>query len=226
MSCPALGLCNEEVGKDMDDQSIERRSARKSGHDDRILQSLEDYWQTLRHAQRLPARTDIAPSEIDSALPYAFILQRVAPGIARFRVAGQRLHDLLKMDARGMPLGTLFLPEAREQTQRLLEAAFTGPAIVSIPLASPGTLMRPALKGTMLLLPLRDQGNNATRILGALVTDHDGGSRPRRFAIPQDARIRHDQIGVQLATAQLIPHQPAKRPDAERPALKLVVNNG
>ena len=214
------------MGTDMDDQPKEKRSAEMPGHDDPILRSLEQYWQTLRHAQQLPARTDIAPSKIDHALPYAFILQRVAPGTARFRVAGQRLHELLKMDARGMPMGTLFLPEARDQAQDLVEAAFAGPAIVGLPIESPGTLLRPALKGTMLLLPLRDRDNKATRMLGAVVTDQDGGSRPRRFTIPQGARIRHEPIGVQLAATQLIPRARKERPDAERPALKLVVNNG
>ncbi|EBA10959.1 PAS domain-containing protein [Roseobacter sp. CCS2] len=211
---------------DISDQLKERRQALKPGQNAPVLQSLEQYWQTLRHAQQLPARTEIAPSKIDRALPHAFILQRVAPGTARFRVAGQRLHDLLKMDARGMPLTTLFQAEARDQVQNLLEAAFTGPAIVSIPLASPGTMLRPPLTGTMLLLPLRDRENNATRMLGALVTDQDGGTRPRRFIIPQGARIRHEPIGVQLATTQLIPRVHAKGPDAARPALKLVVNNG
>ncbi len=211
---------------DKNEDSRERRSGLMPGHDDPILQSLEEYWHTLRHAQQLPARTDIAPSKIDHALPHAFILQRVAPGTARFRVAGQRLHDLLKMDARGMPLSTLFMPEAREQVQTLLEAAFTTPAIIGIPLASAGSLLRPALKGTMLLLPLRDRDDNATRVLGALVTDHDGGTRPRRFEIPQDARIRHEPIGVQLAHSTLIPRAPAKKPDAARPALRMVVNNG
>jgi len=211
---------------DISDQPQERRLAQTPGQDDPVLQSLEQYWQTLRHARQLPARVDIAPGEIDHALPHAFILQRVAPGVARFRVAGQRLHHLLKMDARGMPLATLFLPQARQQAQHLLELAFSGPAIVTIPLTSPGSLLRPALTGTMLLLPLRDKEDKTTRMLGALVTDHDGGARPRRFAIPQDARIRHEPIGVQLAATQLIPRASAKGPDVARPALKLVVNNG
>jgi len=211
---------------DMNDPTKERRFAQIPGQDDPVLQSLEQYWQTLRHARQLPARTDLSPGKIDHALPHAFILQRVAPGIGRFRVAGQSLHNLLKMDARGMPFGTLFLPEARAQAQQLLELAFCGPAIVAVPLVSPGTLLRPALTGTILLLPLRDKEDKTTRMLGALVTDQDGGPRPRRFAIPQDARIRHETIGVQLASTRSTARAQAKRPDAARPALRLVVNNG
>ena len=195
---------------------------------DPILQSLEKYWQTLRHARRLPARNDISPQQIDHALPFAFILQRVAPGTARFRVAGQKLHDLLKMDARGMPVSTLFLPEARARIQELVEASFSGPAIVSVPLVSPGTVIRPEVNATMLLLPMRDNTDQPTRILGALVTDAKAGNRPRRFMIDQNARIRQEPVGVQLATAQLIPRKPVlvEKPDAIRPALRLVINNG
>ena len=212
---------------DISDQSKERRQSAMPGHADPILRNLEQYWQKLRHAKRLPARNDIAPHQIDHILPNAFILQRVAPGTARFRVAGQKLHELLKMDARGMPLTTLFLPEARTRVQELVESAFTGPAIVSIPLVSRGTLLRPQINATMLLLPMRDSADKTTRILGALVTDAQTGNRPRRFGIAEDARIRHEPVGVQLAAAQLIPRGPVlvEKPDAIRPALRLVVNN-
>lgn len=213
---------------DMHDQPKELRHDEMPGHANLILRSLEAYWQALRDAQRLPARNDIAPHQIDHALPNAFILQRVAPGTARFRVAGQKLHELLKMDARGMPVSTLFMPEARARAQDLVEASFSGPAIVSIPMTSPGTILRPATNATMLLLPMRDNAGNPTRILGGLVTDAPIGNRPRRFMIPDDARIRQEPIGVQLATTQLIPRIPVlkEKPDAIRPALRLVVNNG
>lgn len=211
---------------DIDDHSKERRNSQMPGQDHPVLKSLEAYWQTLRGAQTLPARTDISTSKIDHALPHAFILQRVAPGTARFRVAGQRLHDMLKMDARGMPLGTFFMPQAREQMQRLVEAAFAGPAIISIPLVSPGALMQPAITGTMLFLPLRDNIDETTRMLVAFVTDQDAGPRPRRFMIQEGTRIRHDAIDTPRAATQIIVPPPAKRPNALRPALRLVVNNG
>lgn len=214
------------MSKDISDEMTERRRRDMCGQRDPILKNLEQYWQTLRHAQRLPARNDVAPSQIDNALPHAFILQRVAPGIARFRVAGQRLHHLLKMDARGMPFSTIFLPEAQDQVQSLLESAFSSPAIVSIPLISPATILRPALHGTVLLLPLRDSDDNTTRMLGALVTEPDNGSRTRRFTINKAARIRHDHIGLRLAPTPMFPKPPSERPDAIRPALRLVVNNG
>jgi len=195
---------------------------------DDMLQKLEDYWHTLRHAQRLPARCDIAPDDLDEVLPHSFILQRVAPGTARLRVAGQRLHDLLKMDARGMPLSTIFTPEARPQMQELVETAFTGPAIVELPLISEPSRFRPQITGRMILLPMRDQHDEANRILGAIVTDPATGNRPQRFAISPDRLLRQENLGLRLATVQSMFSRSSqqKGPDAIRPALKLVVNNG
>ncbi len=213
---------------DITDQQSERRLNKMPGCDDPTLQSLERYWQTLRNAQRLPARNDISPQQIDHVLPHAFILQRVAPGIARFRVAGQKMHDLLKMDARGMPLTTLFTPQARNQVQELVESAFSGPAIIGIPLVSPASLLRPQINATILLLPMRDHEDKPSRMLGALVTDEPAGNRPRRFDIQSNARIRNENLGIAATVTPLVPRRPAaiKRPDAKRPALTLVVNNG
>lgn len=193
--------------------------------DTAVLQGVEDYWQTLRHADRLPARNDIAPDQIDDLLPHAFILQRVAPGIARFRVAGQRLHDLLKMDARGMPFSTLFAPQARDQLQELVEASFMDPAIISMPLRSASGLLRPEVNGTLLLLPMRDHQNETSRILGAIVTEPVTVTRPRRFVISQDRPLRRESLGTRSPATQLMQGVNRKGPNAARPALKLVVNN-
>lgn len=214
---------------DRDDHiTDDRRNTMPDTHG-QVLESLERYWKTLRHADRIPARNDIVPSQIDHVLPYAFILQRVAPGTARFRVAGQKLHDVLKMDARGMPVTTLFHPESRDHIKDLLEAAFSEPAIIAIPLTSPGSLLRPTLEATMLWLPLSDQDGKATRILGALVAGSNAeGTRPRRFMIPDGAKIRHEPLAGPRPVVSLVPRDPSqpKRPNAMRPALRLVVNNG
>ena len=199
-----------------------------AGANDPILQTLERYWQALRHADRIPARNDIEPAKIDIVLPYCFIAQRVAPGTARMRVAGQKLHDLLKMDARGMPLTTFFHPQARDQIKALLESAFTEPAIMSVPLSSPGNQIRSQIDGTMLLLPLRDHDGKPSRILGALVADRKTGEGPRRFVVVEHGKIRHEQIGLKQPAFTLMPRDPVQtqRPDVARPALRLVVNNG
>ena len=193
-----------------------------------MLANLEDYWRRLRQSEKLPARIDIAPDEIDAALPYCFILQHVATGTARFRVAGQQVCDLIKMDARGMPISALFAPAAHNDLRKMIEMTVQGPAIVGIPLVSEAKGQAASADGQMLLLPLRDQQGQATRILGAVVARPEFGRRPRRFLIARDQPLRHEPLGLRLAAQQLLPKAPAltKRPDASRPALRLVVNNG
>lgn len=211
------------------EQHEKRQLTEWVGMNDPILRKLESYWQTMRRTQRIPSRLDLQPAKIDTVLPYAFIVHRVAPGIARFRVAGQKVNDVLKMDARGMPLTTLFHPQSREQVQDYAELAFAEPAIIALPLVSPGSLLRPKVQATMLLLPMHDYHGASNRLLGALVTEIDTSvTSPRRFVIPAGAVIRHEAMGLQVAATQVMPRvMPInKRPDASRPALRLVVNNG
>ena len=90
----------------------------------------------------IPARDNIDPSAIGSALPWTFVLQRVAPSVARMRVAGQQLHDILRMDPRGMPVSAFFGPNDRSTLAVHLEMAFSDPALVALPLCAPSTFLR------------------------------------------------------------------------------------
>lgn len=79
--------------------------------DDRIhptLALIEDHWNAQHIDGQVPRRADIAPDALGHALPFTFMLHRVAPGIGRIRVAGQKLHDILRMDPRGIPLSAFF----------------------------------------------------------------------------------------------------------------------
>ncbi|SFS10234.1 PAS domain-containing protein [Yoonia litorea] len=194
------------------------------------LVALERYWQSLRKTETVPQRIAMNPSAIESVLPHAFILQRVAAGTARFRVAGQRIHDLLKMDPRGMPFSTLFQQQTHDDLRELTEAAFADPAIVGLPLVSDGGVLRPGLSGALLLLPMRDTAGETTRLLGAFVTGDHASRRPRRFRIALDQATRVDPLGPKRPVMTLLntpPDRIEKGPDTpSRPALKLVVNNG
>lgn len=182
-----------------------------------ILRDIETYWQSLRHAQAIPARVDVAAHRIDAALPHAFILQRVAPYVARFRVAGQKLHDLMKLDPRGMPISALFGQDNRAELQALIEAAFVRPAIVAVPLVAPAQLFRGPVTARMLLMPLRDARGQTSRVLGALVADGVVGHRPRRFDLAPDAAAQVLPLDTSAAKATGL--------GVARPALRLVVNN-
>ena len=101
-----------------------------------LIAQVEAYWSDQRKDALVPTRADINPRGIEAALPNAFVLERVAPGIARFRLAGGHLCDLMGMDVRGMPITTMMDVDARVALVTPLEAVFKKPAISKISLLS------------------------------------------------------------------------------------------
>jgi hypothetical protein len=190
-----------------------------------MLTQLETYWRDLRGARQLPRRTSIDPTRIDAALPYAFILERVAQGVARIRVSGQKVNELIGSDGRGMTLATLFGTGSGSVLAEYLEELFDTPAIVELPLLSPRSLIRPKLTGRLIMLPLEGADGRATRALGAMLIDGAQGRSPRRFDIPLDGTLRCEPVPA--ARPRLAVNAPGThRSVAARHTLRLVVSNG
>ncbi|MEW9921896.1 PAS domain-containing protein [Marimonas sp. MJW-29] len=177
------------------------------------IAQVEAYWEAIRGARLLPKRSDIDPRGIEQALENAFILERVAPGIARLRIAGNHLHDIIGMETRGMPLTTFFSPAARSVVADMLEVVFQTPAIGTLRLASPAGPERGALEGRMVLLPLKSDLGDVSRVLGCLVTKGDIGLSPRRFDITA-------QEVLQIAPGQPPLPAPLTRQDARQPTVQ------
>ena len=147
------------------------------------LREVRAYWEALRDEGRLPSREQIDPRGLSSALEQVFLIERIAPGHARFRLAGHHLHDLMGMDVRGMPLAVLFEPVARQGLQPLVEEVFAGPHAVHLVLEGERGIGRPAITGHMLLLPLRPTAGESPLALGVLASDGAIGRAPRRFCL-------------------------------------------
>lgn len=141
------------------------------------------YWSSMRKGHAVPKRTDIDPRGIEALLENAFIAEKIAPGLARMRIAGTHLADLMGMEVRGMPISAFISPEQRNELAELLVEVFDRPAIVKIHVESPAGVGRHALKGTLLLLPLRSDLGDTSRALGCFLTDGLVGRTPRRFNI-------------------------------------------
>jgi len=148
-----------------------------------VLHTLETYWSEIRGTRLVPARADVDPRRIEDALEYAFILERIAPGMARFRLAGMHLNDLMGMEVRGMPLTAFFAPEGRKAVSAALEQVFDAPSIARIALAGERGVGRPPLDGRLLLLPLQSDFGDVSRALGCLATVGPTGRAPRRFSV-------------------------------------------
>lgn len=153
------------------------------------IRQAEAYWTALLDQSDIPARSQIDPRGLENILEYTFILERIAPGLARFRLAGSHLNKIFGMEVRGMPLTALFEPSARSRVTGHLDAVFTSPAIAELSLESSGKLGRMRLQARMILLPLKSDLGDVSRALGVMVSDGAIGVTPRRFALTEE-RVR------------------------------------
>ncbi len=183
------------------DATLRDERARQS----EMITQVRAYWEGLRKGDTLPARDQIDPRGIQGALDGAFVLERIAPGVGRLRIAGMGLVDLMGMEVRGMPLSALFEPSGRNRLAMGLEQVFARPALLEATLYSENGIGRPDLNARLILLPLRGDGARPDMALGCLAIAGSYGRRPRRLMIQ---------------TQQILPLD-AARPDL-RPALRRI----
>lgn len=205
------------------------------------IAQVESYWEELRQGRIMPGRAEVDPRSISEALEFAFVLERVARGMGRFRLAGMHLNDLMGMEVRGMPITAMIVPGSRDRMTEALEAVFDEPAIARMSLRSEGGIGRKALDARMILLPLRSDLGDVSRVLGCLVANGSIGRAPRRFDITSSccrtligygSHASCDSApGMDAARdiaddgAPAFPHAAApsdRRDGAERPRLRLV----
>lgn len=144
---------------------------------------LRGYWEGLRPARGLPRRADIDPRGIAAILDRVLLVERIAPGHARIRLAGTRACDLLGMELRGMPLSALVLPGSRPGFAAALESVFATPAIGDFTFEGERGLARPALSARLLLLPVTGQSGAPDRALACLACEGQTGRAPRRLGL-------------------------------------------
>lgn len=192
-----------------------------------ILRELEDHWRDLREASGyLPRRADLDAGRIASALPHAFVAERVAPGVARLRIAGRNIVGLLGSEARGLPLSLLFAPASRPTLQGWTERCFAVPALVDMAVEADQGALRAAVRGRLLLLPMLDAEGQVTRVLGGLLMDSALRRGPAKLGLrDEEVRVRTIPASVPSAGAERSTPLPGLR-EAERPWLRLVVSNG
>lgn len=147
------------------------------------IRKMRRYWEGLRDSGPVPLRTQVTVQGIGDIVEHAFLVERIAPGMARFRLVGQHLLELMGMELRGMPLCSLINRDSRRAMCRLTETVFRAPQSVELRVNSPASFDQPELSGMLLLLPLKSDLDDVTRALGCLVTRGETGSAPRRFDI-------------------------------------------
>lgn len=178
-----------------------------------VVDSVQTHWDELRAGRTAPARAEIDPRPLAEALPYLFVAEMVAPGVARLRLCGQHLCDLMGMEPRGMPLSVFVEPEARDELAESVAQVAQG-ARVTLPLRAASGFARPVLDGQLALMPLTDAQGRITRILGVLESHGPIGRAPRRFALGAP-------IGDVAPRRVPAPSGPRARPPG-RPVLRVI----
>lgn len=171
------------LGKGGNDHGIVSMTEREKMRRLAPLRQVEAYWHGLCGAEKVPLRSQIDPRGMEDALENAFLMERIAPTMAKIRVAGSHLNDLMGMQIAGMPLSSLIAPSERERFGQAVEHLFSDPAIVRLTLQAEGGFGKPDMEANMVLLPLRSDFGDLSRALGALVTHGRIGRTPRRFVI-------------------------------------------
>jgi len=219
-------MAQDRDSNDRGTDAVESLLARHNRPDRPVLAELEAHWREIRtRSPQLPHRADLDPSRIAGALPQAFVLERAAPGVARLRIVGRALSNLLGTEARGLPLSVFFTPASRDVLRSWLERCFDAPAILELSAEARQGVFRTPLTGRLLLLPMLDRDGHVTRALGGFaiegtkrssIVKFDLAAAPTRFQILPQASAAW---AAAPSEARPVPGEP------RRSHLRLVVDN-
>ncbi len=82
-----------------------------------------------------------------------------------------------------MPFTSFFTPDARKVIMDQLECVFDGPEVAKISIYTGKEIGRPPISGKVLLLPLKNDQGEISRIMGCFITEGQIGRVPRRFEV-------------------------------------------
>jgi hypothetical protein len=85
---------------------------------------MERYWGSLPRTRGVPMSKDVDPAKMEGLLEDSFILERVAPGVARIRVAGRDIAGLFGLEPRGLPLRPRSYPRRVHQWRCIWKRLF------------------------------------------------------------------------------------------------------
>ncbi|MCH2095800.1 MAG: PAS domain-containing protein [Rhodobacteraceae bacterium] len=199
------------------------------------LKRIEAYWHSLSDG-KIPLRSKVDPKCIEADLEYAFIAEQIAPGMAKLRVAGSHLNDLMGIETSGMPLSALLAPAARPLLSDALIRFFREPGITRIHFDGEQGIGKPALSGEAVLAPLCSDTGDFDRALGGLVTYGKVGRTPRRMTITSLSHVPLDRLDKHQTPQKtqisgfaepVSSFQPAPKTDgpSKHPYLRLIVSN-
>lgn len=194
---------------------------------DPIIDSLKQYWEKLRAGRSAPYRSEIDPRQFEHALENVFILEVIGAQDIRVRLAGMRLCDMMGMEVRGMAPSAFMMPEDRNRLDTAILDVINNTTVVEF------TLEAIDFNGKietayLLLMPLRSDFGEITRILGCISDTQNSYEAPVRFRITQQKNDRIEYTPTSEQRPQLGFAEPRThyQKEIERPTLKAINGGG
>ncbi|MEM9229882.1 MAG: PAS domain-containing protein [Pseudomonadota bacterium] len=190
------------------------------------LVKLRAYWDSLRNGRSAPYRAELDPRKFEDVLEHMFILEQLSPSQIRVRLAGMALCEMMGMEVRGMPPEAFIDAEHRETFGQHLVSVLNDPSVIELDLMA-GDAAGGSVPAQMLLLPLRSDFGEVTRILGCVVTESDNVRAPVNFSILNHRRsvVRPSATGAVDPLPGFEEPPAAYQPPSANVPLKAVVSN-
>lgn len=188
---------------------------------------LFEYWSDLRGGRAAPYKSEVTARGVGRILASnTFILENLADGARRFRLAGSGLHDIFGLELRGMSALAIIQQESRARMQSLMDDCLAAPAICVLTCRAE-LLGGDALTLEIFLAPLRSDFGQMNRILGAAHV-MDGAQTPiecapRRCSITDAKTLAFSGPATPETYAPLPGFaEPAQDFDFQRPGLSAI----
>ncbi len=189
----------------------------------KAIDTLKDHWDGLREKDLPPMRSDIDPRAMPDVLDSLFILEVMNPSDIRIRIAGLGICEMMGMEVRGQTPLTFFNENSRGRFAAVLADVLNRPTIARLELASTDKLGN-VDNVQMILLPLRSDLGNISRIIGCM-------TKPDDFKSPVSFQVRAINL-ESLKSGKSVPETALEEVDQAQtylmdgnPSLRSIVGN-
>lgn len=147
-----------------------------------MIQTLRSHWESLRINGGIPLRADIDPRQIPDVLDSLFIFERLNPQDVRVRIAGLTLCEMMGMEVRGQSPMSFFDDSTRRRFAAVVADVMDRPTTARLGLDTVDKMGNEA-RAEMILLPLRSDFGDVTRLIGCVTGPAEGFKAPMRFHV-------------------------------------------
>ena len=147
-----------------------------------MIHTLRSHWESLRINGELPLRADINPRQIPDVLDSLFIFERLNSQDVRVRIAGLTLCEMMGMEVRGQSPMSFFDESTRRRFASVVADVLDRPTIARLGLDTIDKMGNKA-RAEMILLPLRSDFGDVSRVIGCVTGPADGFTAPLRFHV-------------------------------------------